>query len=141
MYKDNIFMIAYHILKSYILKAVLPSQSDKKPLLCQFISLHNNYYKILLLSTRNNLISIFGLPHGSFKKCLHSLDHVICVFHTSCLIWGMHGELSQSHVYCVDWYLCRGNVPECGTSQYIGTVHVDLIRYICPVANFLKHRC
>ena len=38
-------MIAYHILKSYILKAVLPSQSDKKPLLCQFISLHNNYYK------------------------------------------------------------------------------------------------
>ena len=94
MYKDNIFMIAYHILKSYILKTVLPSQSDKKPLLCQFISLHNNYYKILLLSTRNNLISIFGLSHGSFKN----------------------------DVYCVDWYLCRGNVPECGTSQYIGTV-------------------
>jgi len=55
MYKDNIFMIAYHILKSYILKAVLPSQSDKKPLLCLFISLHNNYYKILLLSTRNHI--------------------------------------------------------------------------------------
>lgn len=48
-------MIAYHILKSYILKAVLPSQSDKKPLLCPFISLHNNYYKILLLSIRNHI--------------------------------------------------------------------------------------
>ena len=48
-------MIAYHILKSYILKAVLSSKSDKKPLLCQFISLHNNYYKILLLSIRNHI--------------------------------------------------------------------------------------
>ena len=98
-------------------------------------------YYILFILKKIEFISIFGLPHGSFKKCLHSLDHVICVFHTSCLIWGMHGELSQSDVYCVDCYLCRGNVPECGTSQYIGTVHVDLIRYICPVANFLKHRC
>ena len=51
-------------------------------------------YYILFILKKFEFISIFGLSHGSFKKCLHSLDHVICVFHTSCLIWGMHGELS-----------------------------------------------
>ena len=48
-------MIAYHILKSYILKAVLPSQSDKNTVICPFISLHNNYYKILHHTTRNHI--------------------------------------------------------------------------------------
>ena len=48
IYEDNHIIVVEKIPN-------VPSQSDKKPLLCPFISLHNNYYKILLLSTRNHI--------------------------------------------------------------------------------------